>query len=234
MRNLLLIILICISQFSFSQNKFIIGNLQVNNLLDNSTFPSEVGFQFHTRVSLGAQIPLYYDIEKEREIFSIELGVGTFMTSMYFKNSILDNPRSQGSGGVISGFFFKAEQSVNIYQNKKRTIFLHASLNNVLHIMPNSETMSGFTRKDSSTISIITTVNSNALQYAIEPYLGVSYLWKFKKSSNGLLFRVKRGFVFHEQSIAVMRISDTNETTNIKFNNNNWTLSIAYLLRKNQ
>lgn len=234
MRNLLLIILICISQFSFSQNKFIIGNLQVNNLLDNSTFPSEIGFQFHTRVSLGAQIPLYYDIEKEREIFSIELGVGTFMTSMYFKNSILDNPRSQGSGGVISGFFFKAEPSVNIYQNKKRTIFLHASLNNVLHIMPNSETMSGFTRKDSSTISIITTVNSNALQYAIEPYLGVSYLWKFKKSSNGLLFRVKRGFVFHEQSIAVMRISDTNETTNIKFNNNNWTLSIAYLLRKNQ
>jgi len=230
MKGIITLFLTLSMSIIFSQNNYLIGNLQVNNLLDNSTFPSEVGFQFHTKTSIGAQIPLFYDLEKEKELFSLELGVGTFMTSMYFKNSILTNPRSQGSGGVISGFFFKAEPIFNLYQNKKGTLFLHASLSNVLHILPKSETISGFTRKDSTEINIIISNQNNALQYAIEPFLGASYLWKFKKSSNGLLFRVKSGLVIHNQSITVMRISDTNETTNIKLNNNNWTFSLAYLL----
>jgi len=109
---------------------------------------------------------------------------------MYFKNALRENPRSQGSGGVISGFFFKAEPIFNVYQNKKRTFFLHASINNVLHILPQSEYISEETRKDSSSVSIVTKISDNAIQFAIEPFLGVSYLWKFKQSSNGLLFRV--------------------------------------------
>ena len=153
---------------------------------------------------------------------------------MYFKNSIRTNPRSQGKGGVIDGFYFKIEPIFNLYQNKKGTLFLHASLNNVLYVLPKSETSNGFTRKDSSEMNVIISNENNALQYAIEPFLGVSYLWKFKKSSNGLLFRVKRGLVIHNQSIAVIRISDTNETANIKLNNNNWTISLAYLLKSKQ
>ena len=67
----------------FSQNSYLIGNLQVNNLLDKTSFPTEIGFQFHTKTSIGAQIPLFYDLEKEKELFSLEIGIGTYMTSRF-------------------------------------------------------------------------------------------------------------------------------------------------------
>jgi len=53
-RFVVLLTVLLYAPITFAQNSYLIGNVQLSNLLDNETMPSEIGFQFHSRASIGA------------------------------------------------------------------------------------------------------------------------------------------------------------------------------------
>lgn len=109
---------------AYGQNNYLLGSLQVNNMLDNRTYPSDIGFHYASQVSLGAQVPLFVNPTTSKEQFSLEMGIGKLVNSMYFKST-----KNMGSGGVVDGFLIKAEPILNIYENKSKTlVFKPASI----------------------------------------------------------------------------------------------------------
>lgn len=130
---------------AYGQNNYLLGSLQVNNMLDNITYPSDIGFHYASQVSLGAQVPLFVNPITSKEQFSLEMGIGKLVNSMYFKST-----KNMGSGGVVDGFLIKAEPILNIYENKSKTLFFQASVNNVLYLFPKYESGSGIFGIDSN------------------------------------------------------------------------------------
>ena len=124
--------------FLFSQSNYLNISVQVNNILDNSTYPSDIGFHYASQVSLGAQVPLFVNPTTSKEQFSLEMGIGKLVNSMYFKST-----KNMGSGGVVDGFLIKAEPILNIYENKSKTLLFQASVNNVLYLFPKYESGRG-------------------------------------------------------------------------------------------
>jgi hypothetical protein len=223
---LTLMVLAINSESIQGQSTYLLSNVQLNNMLDNSTYPSEIGFHLASRVSFGVQVPLCYDTITQKERFAVELGIGGLLNSMYFKTT-----KNITSENKVKGMFFKVEPIFNILQNKSRSLFLQASLNNVLFLFPKYETGKGYYDADTNEIILKTTNTSSKLQYLFEPYLGVTYLLNFKKSGGGLIFRLKRGFVFHEKAIAFMQFDNSNRVYDVKLNNNSWNFSIGYRIK---
>lgn len=205
-----------------------IGNVQVSRMLDESTFPTEIDFQFSSRVSIAVQMPLFFDSINNKEMASLEMGIGNLFNSLYFKNSNQDNPRNSSKINNVDGFFLKLEPSFLLLENKSKTLFFHAYLNNVLYLFGNYEVNSGFIDQNNDEIRLITASAKNKIQYAFEPYLGLSYFLKTK--NNGFLFRIKKGYIFHNQPIASMSLSNQNAESHIKVNNSNWVFSVGFLL----
>jgi len=208
-----------------SQNNYLMGNVQVNNMLDKTTYPSEIGFHYASQITLGAQIPLYINSTTSKEQLSLEMGIGKLVNSMYFKST-----KNIGSGGVVDGFSIKMEPIFNIYQNKSKTLFIQASVNNVLYLFPKYESGSGTFDLDTAEVILKTNNSRNELQYAVEPNLGISYVLNLKKGGGALLFKLKSGYVFHEKTIANMSFSNRNESYAVKLNNRSWTFSVGYLI----
>ena len=104
---------------AYGQNNYLLGSLQVNNMLDNSTYPSDIGFHYASQVSLGAQVPLFVNPTTSKEQFSLEnIFYRNIIWKLYFKST-----KNMGSGGVVDGFLIKAEPILNIYENKSKTLF---------------------------------------------------------------------------------------------------------------
>lgn len=230
MKQILIFLLVVFNYSSLlGQNSYMLGNAQVNSMLNKKTVPSEVGFQFSSKVSISVQIPVYVDTLADKEVVSLEIGGGNLFNSLYFKNSNQSNPRNSADMNMVNGFFFNLEPHFTLYQNKAKTFFFHASFNNVFYLFDNYISTTGYNDRDSNEIKLTTTNAKNNLQYAIEPYLGISYLLKFR-NNGGLLLRLKRGYVFHNQPIAIMSLSNSNEVSAIKINNNSWIFSMGLLL----
>jgi hypothetical protein len=215
------------------QDSFFIGNTQINNIINESDIPEEIKFHFSTRLSFGFQIPLFFDSLKQKESAALELGAGTLFNSLYYKSSLRDNPQSDININDLFGLFLKIEPIYNLWQNKKKSLSLTVSLNNIFYIFGDYYAETIFLKTDSSEV-VLRTENANyKYQYSLEPYLGISYRLK-TKNNNSYLFRIKSGYTIHHLPIARMSLSDSNETSSIKFNNFIWIFSVGFKLPSNK
>ena len=233
MRILLFLSILFNYTLILGQNTYLIANAQINQMFDESTFPSAVDFHFSSRASIGALTPIYFDSIAHKEVLSLEFAYGKMFNSVYFKNLDDEYGSSSGTINAVDGLFLKVEPYFNFIHNKARTLFVHASFNNLLYLFDEYAISSSYFDRYGNDLTLITANAENNVQYAFEPYLGVSYLLKFK-NKGGLLFRLKRGVVFHNQNIAIMGMSNSSEVSAIQLNNKSWLFSIGYLLSDNK
>lgn len=229
MRILLFLLMLFNYNLMLGQNTYLIANFQVNGMLDESTFPSAVDFHFSTRASIGVLTPIYFDSIAKKEVISMEFGFGKLFNSVYFKNLEQENSSISGNINVVYGHLLKLEPYFNFLHNKSRTLTLHASFNNLLFLFDEYVRSSVYYDGYGNTLTLYTATAENSVQFAFEPYLGLSYLLRFR-NKGGLLFRLKRGFVFHNQNIAIMTLSNSSEVAAIQLNNTIWQFSIGYLI----
>lgn len=223
----LLLLILFIPFVSNGQKKTIYSNVSISSVLLESSLPTEVGFQFASRVSLSVQIKLDYPKSKSKEKLFIELGLGNFINSLYFKESNLDNPRSSGHINTIDGMFVNFEPRYNLLRNKKKNLFFDFSLNHVLYLLGNYQVNSGYFNQSNEEIRMITESPNNNIQFALEPYFSASYLIN-KNEESSIAIRLKQGYVFHSQTIAHMSFPTKQLQNRIKLDNLITLLCIGY------
>lgn len=222
MKLQIILIFIILPLIAKGQNLNLIGNAQINNMIDKRNLAEGVELHFSTKFSFGCQIPLFYDSVKQIESVTLELSVGALYNSVYYKYSLRDKPKRDLNINTLSGHFIKVNPSFKLWQNKQKKLDLEVGVNNLFFLFPYFAE-SFYTNKDSSDL-VLRTDYTSQFQYFVELYLGTNYRIK------DLLFGMKFGYITNNLTIAKMYFVDNNEVSSVKFNNFSLLCSIAVKL----